>query len=86
MFVLELQMRFLPSKILVVETSDNSLSVSTHHAAITVALHWLCNSLLLQRTTTFQLHTNCNTDQNAADLQADVSENINFPTGPVLQD
>jgi hypothetical protein len=33
-----------------------------------------------------QPHTNYNTHHSAAELQADVSENINFPIGPVLWD
>jgi hypothetical protein len=42
--------------------------------------------VLSERITVLQPHTNYNTDQNAAELEADVSENIHFPTGPVLQD
>jgi hypothetical protein len=40
----------------------------------------------LERITTFQPYTNYNVDDTAADLEACVSENINFPVHPVLQD
>jgi hypothetical protein len=38
MLVLQLQTRFLPSRLLVVETCDNRTSVWMHHAAVTLAL------------------------------------------------